>query len=95
MKKGVYIGFVILILLAALLAACGGAKDEGGAAALDGKALVEERCSVCHDLERVEAAKKSAEEWKTNVERMVGNGAKLNQEEQEAVIEYLTKAYPK
>jgi hypothetical protein len=62
---------------------------------LDGKSLLEERCTVCHDLGRVERAKKTEEEWKTAVERMVGKGAQLNEVEQELVIKYLTETYPK
>jgi cytochrome c5 len=58
---------------------------------LDGKSLVEERCTRCHDLGPVEAAKKTEEEWKTTVERMVGKGAQLDQTEQELVIKYLTE----
>jgi len=65
---------------------------EGAPATLDGKSLVEERCTKCHDLER---AKKTEEEWKATVERMVGKGARLNQAEQELVIKYLTETYPK
>jgi len=63
--------------------------------ALEGKSLVEERCTKCHDLGRVERAKKTEEEWKATVERMVGNGAELNEAEQELVIQYLTETYPK
>ena len=64
-------------------------------ATLEGKSLVEERCTRCHDLGRVERAKKTEEEWKATVERMVGKGAQLNQAEQELVIKYLTETYPK
>jgi cytochrome c5 len=68
---------------------------EEAPAALDGKSLLEEQCTVCHDLGRVERAKKTEEEWKTTVERMVGKGAQLNEVEQELVIKYLTETYPK
>jgi len=61
---------------------------------LDGKAMVEERCTKCHDLGRVERAKKTEEEWKATVERMVGKGAELNQAEQELVIKYLAETHP-
>lgn len=61
---------------------------------LDGAALVQERCSVCHNLDRVENAQKSADEWAATVTRMVGKGAKLDQAEQEAVIQFLAQAYP-
>ena len=68
---------------------------EEAPAMLDGKSLVEERCTMCHDLGRVERAKKTEEEWKATVERMVGKGAQLNEAEQELVIKYLTETYPK
>jgi cytochrome c5 len=92
------------LLLGSLLAACGGAKDEtavptteqeeAAPAALEGKSLLEERCTRCHDLGRVERAKKTEEEWKATVERMVGKGAQFNEAEQEVVIQYLAETYP-
>jgi hypothetical protein len=57
--------------------------------------LLEERCTKCHDLGRVEQAKKTEEEWKATVERMVGKGAQLSQAEQTLVIQYLAETYPK
>jgi cytochrome c5 len=85
--------------------ACGEAKDEtavptteqeeAAPAALDGKALLQERCTQCHDLGRVERAKKTGEEWKATVERMVAKGTQLSQAEQELVVQYLAETYPK
>lgn len=72
----------------------GQAPDESGAPEMDAKILVETRCVSCHDIGRVETAKKSADEWKANVERMVAKGAQLSAEEQAVVIEYLAKTYP-
>jgi hypothetical protein len=84
---------VVLLVLVLVLAACAGEKQPV-AEDLDGKALVEERCTVCHDLQRVESASKSREGWQSNVERMIDTGAQLNDAEKDAVIEYLTEAYP-
>jgi len=84
---------VLLTVLGLVLAACGGAQDPAGSN-LDGKALTEERCTQCHDLQRVQAAKKSADGWKTTVDRMIRNGAQLNNAEKTAVIDHLTEAYP-
>jgi cytochrome c5 len=107
MHKRIVVAFAIVflvLLLGSLFTACGGATrehisaptaEEGAPSALDGKSLVEERCTQCHDLGRVEQAKKTAEEWKATVERMVGKGAQLNQAEQEVVIQYLAETYPK
>jgi cytochrome c5 len=96
---------LLVVLVGSLLAACGAAgeetavpteeQEEAAPAALEGKTLLEERCASCHDLGRVERAKKTEEEWKATVERMVGKGAKLSQEEQGLVIQYLAEMYPK
>ena len=89
---------VLSLVLGLVLAACGAAQKEAapaaGAAALDGKALAEERCTKCHEYSRVEAAKKSLDGWTSNVTRMVGHGAELNEAEQQAVVDYLAEAYP-
>ncbi|MFL7793156.1 MAG: hypothetical protein AB8I69_13515 [Anaerolineae bacterium] len=88
----------LILLLSALLAACGGSTDpqdtSAPAGTLDGKALVEERCTQCHNLDRVTSTSKTNEEWQANVERMVNTGAKLSAEEQSVVIEYLAEMYP-
>ena len=55
----------------------------------DGAALLQERCTVCHDLGRVEAANKTADEWRTTIGRMIGKGAKIDDAEKETLIEFL------
>ena len=98
-QRWVLVLTVLALLLTLVLVACGAANEEAAPAAapaaLDGKALVQERCTQCHDLKRVETAKKTRDEWKTNVERMVSLGAQLDEGEQEAVIDYLAETYPK
>jgi len=59
----------------------------------DGAALLEERCTVCHGLERPTSARKIRDEWEKTVIRMVSKGAELNEEEQETLIEYLAETY--
>jgi cytochrome c553 len=61
--------------------------DMGGG--LDGEALVQERCSVCHGLDRVNSASKDEAGWTSTVDRMISKGANLNEDERAAVIEYL------
>jgi hypothetical protein len=92
---------VLAMVLGLVLAACGGATQGGtspGAGsdstpALDGQALVQERCTQCHDLTRVERAKKTQQEWQATVERMIEHGAQLTPAEQEAVVKYLAETY--
>jgi hypothetical protein len=85
---------LLLLVLGLVLAACGGAQEPAAGSDLDGKALVEERCTECHNLQTVTSAKKSRDGWTSNVERMIGKGARLNDAEKAAVIDYLAEAYP-
>jgi hypothetical protein len=82
------------VLLISLLAACGAQGEPAGTETLDGQALAEERCTECHPITRVTEAKKARDGWQVTVERMVANGARLSEAEQQAVIEHLAKAYP-
>ena len=62
-------------------------------ATAQGAALVQERCSVCHTLDRVLASKRTEAQWRTVVEQMIRNGARLTPEEKEIVIKYLAATY--
>jgi cytochrome c5 len=53
-----------------------------------GRQLVEARCTVCHDLERV-AVKRQMAEWAPLVANMVGRGATATPEEAQAIGAYL------
>jgi cytochrome c5 len=59
----------------------------------DGEALLQERCTVCHSLDRVRQAQKTHGEWEQTVLRMIGKGAQLNENEQGVLIEYLAETY--
>jgi mono/diheme cytochrome c family protein len=87
---------LITLLVGTLLAACGTsnttpAPSTGGAT--DGQTLMQERCSVCHSTDRIISAHKTAAEWTTTVERMIGKGAQLNATEQQTLIDYLAANY--
>ncbi len=62
---------------------------------LDGAALVQERCTVCHSAERIQNAAKTSDEWEDTVKRMIGKGANLNSDEKDIVINYLAETYKK
>ncbi len=63
-------------------------------AEFDGEAMLQDRCTQCHSLSRVTNASKSAEAWRTAVERMVDYGAVLSAEELEDLVQYLAETYP-
>ena len=102
MKTRLLLGLIVILLL---VTACSSAEPTStqvsatqaaeGATTLDGKALVEQRCVGCHNLNRIKIAKKTAEEWKATVIEMVGHGAELTEQEQQIVIDYLAATYPK
>ncbi len=54
-----------------------------------GKAIVDNACSKCHSIKRVESASKNASEWEATLDRMIKKGAKVTPEERDAVLKYL------
>jgi len=82
MKKGLLLCLAVIFGLSGICAA-----------AEDGTALLETRCSVCHPSERPKAAKKSPEQWEATVTRMIGKGAKLTADEKKVLVNYLSNTY--
>ena len=64
-----------------------------GPAEPEGLVLLEERCTVCHGLDRVERAQKTREAWVSTVDRMVSIGAQLSDAEKEVLVAYLAETY--
>ncbi|MGB2897280.1 MAG: hypothetical protein WBB65_14090 [Anaerolineales bacterium] len=87
---------ILTLLVSVFVFSCGGTIEVKPASeiTLDGKTLLEGRCTACHTLDRIERASKSPADWGINVRRMVGEGAELNASEQEVLIEYLSSTYP-
>ena len=59
----------------------------------NGKALIKEKCTSCHSLERIYKLKKSRAEWTETVKKMIGYSDEmnfLNKEERETIIDFLT-----
>ena len=96
-----------LLLFALILSACGGGSEKStnasttgtdntssGSTDLDGKSLVETRCTECHSLNRATSYSGSIDNWTKIVDDMVKKGADLNNAEKEAVINYMAETYP-
>jgi len=58
-----------------------------------GKELVEQRCTLCHDLERVTAAKRSRHEWESVVANMLERFGLQAPDEARAISAYLSTQY--
>jgi len=103
MRKTTFTIVILALFVSVFISACGGSTGEispttevtaDSEITLDGKTLLEERCTACHTLDRVERASMDPAGWGMNVRRMVGKGVKLNTSEQEILIEYLSITYP-
>jgi hypothetical protein len=68
------------------LAACGGAQPVP-------ETLVQERCTKCHTLAPIEVSHRKRQDWETTVYRMIEKGARLNHDQAQVVIDYLSKTY--
>lgn len=65
-------------------------EDAPSGGVSDAAALIEERCSGCHGLDKVEAAEMDEAGWTATVDRMIDHGAELNETERELVIAELS-----
>src|SRR5205823_2144350 len=58
-----------------------------------GKAIVLEKCTVCHDLSRVRQHLATPEEWADTLGAMENEGLMLNEEEFATVLRYLARNF--
>jgi cytochrome c5 len=58
-----------------------------------GKDLVETRCGLCHDLERVATVKRQKQAWPVIVNNMVAWGATATPEEANTITDYLASNF--
>ncbi len=64
--------------------------EESPAAGMPGEQLVQTKCTMCHDLSRVESAVYDRDGWEGTIERMQQQGLVVTNDERDAIIEYLT-----
>jgi hypothetical protein len=74
-------------MLVLALSGCG----EAGTAESSGEALAREKCTRCHSYGRVERTRKDQAAWERTIDRMIGNGLQLTEEERSAILGYLTE----
>jgi cytochrome c5 len=59
----------------------------------DGKKLIEDRCTSCHDSSLITNLKQNQDDWKKLIDRMVGFGAQMDDKEKGTASEYLAKFF--
>ena len=57
------------------------------------RALLIQRCAVCHPIEQVVATKRGNADWERQVTRMVGFGAMATEAEQDQLLDYLERNF--
>ncbi|MDY0162862.1 hypothetical protein [Desulfobotulus sp.] len=55
----------------------------------EGLAILENRCAVCHGVDKVTRTQKDKRQWERTVNRMMGKGATLTEAEKILLIDYL------
>lgn len=55
----------------------------------DGHDIVQTACTMCHGVDVIVSGRRTADEWKDVVSRMVGNGANLTDDQYVTVVKYL------
>ncbi|MGB8214901.1 MAG: hypothetical protein WCE68_15205 [Anaerolineales bacterium] len=93
---------LLLVFAGALLAACASSSPaptkststlSSGGGTADGQTLMNTRCTVCHSTARILSAHQTAAQWKATVDKMISNGAKLNPQEEQTLVTYLSQNY--
>jgi mono/diheme cytochrome c family protein len=93
-RQWLRLGLVGLMMAYAVVSvSCGGGQADPGASAPDGQALLQERCTACHGLERITSAGKAEAAWRDTVGRMVSKGAQLSTAEVDALVAHLAATY--
>jgi cytochrome c5 len=82
--------FLVTIATAAAAFALG---QDASLPAGEGKAILEGKCTTCHDLSSVTGQHADAEAWKGVVQSMKDMGADVSDEETKVLVDYLVKNF--
>lgn len=81
-------------MLTAVLAFASAARDESPhpySRTDRGRELVEDVCTYCHNLDRLQGKQLSREEWRSLIKGMISEGAPVTDEEFSMILDYLVK----
>ena len=78
------------ILSAVMLCGAVAAQSQNPLPDGNGKAVVEAKCAMCHDIDRVARARFTPADWQTTLNRMKDYGAELTADEWRVVTDYLS-----
>jgi len=95
--------YLVILLLVFFVSGCSKKEEPkpapstpAVAAMGEGKAIFEQKCSVCHGLDRATARTETKEKWSAIIKEMQGKRADwISDDEAARVLDYLTSAYGK
>ena len=80
---------LVLLISTVIIGSSYGVVLANGTEAPDPEGLYNEKCSICHTIERSSSRKKSRLGWERTVIRMMQNGAPITEKEVYIIIDYL------
>ena len=95
MKKSLSATLFLLMALVLVVSACSNATtpastEAGAGSEVDEvKALIDERCSVCHSVKTVYNANYDEAKWSDVIDQMISKGADVSDEEKSMMIDWL------
>jgi hypothetical protein len=75
-----------IVTISALMTVAGQSKDRG-------RELVQDVCTYCHNLDRLQGKQLSREEWRGLIKGMISEGAPVTDDEFSLILDYLVKTY--
>lgn len=69
------------------------ARNHGPVPDGEGKAILLNTCTMCHDLKRIRLGHRSPEEWEETLGAMLNEGAPLSEEQFPIIHEYLSRNF--
>ncbi|NJD62569.1 MAG: cytochrome c [Deltaproteobacteria bacterium] len=103
MRMRDFVALAVVLCLALLPAGCSKSEPPKPAAqapavspAVEGKALFEQKCSVCHGLDRATARQETKEKWTSIVKEMQGKKADwISDADAAKIVEFLASEHGK
>jgi len=85
--------FSASMMSAVLFGSALGAWGQGTLPPGEGKEILETRCTLCHNVERASTRKFAHEDWQDTVNRMIGYGAPVNNQQIAILVDYLASNF--
>jgi mono/diheme cytochrome c family protein len=98
----VVVGYVVTVLAGSTLLGLSSGRSRGAppdeeeakARRVFAARALAENCAFCHGLDLVESQRLTSKQWQTEIEKMVGWGAPITDDQRSLLVEFLAAEYP-